>query len=96
MSKLLNLGMPLIDVIAAVTSRAAQAIHRPELVGSLELDRWPTSLFWISSKSRWSWRTAEVRFAPWNITSWLGTPYALVPWWGAPAHPGVGTSLLFP
>ena len=39
MSKLLNLGMPLADVLAAVTSRPAAVLGRAEVIGSLALGR---------------------------------------------------------
>jgi dihydroorotase len=38
MSKFLDLGMPLSDVVAAVTSRAAQAIRRTSTIGAIRLD----------------------------------------------------------
>jgi len=94
MSKMLAVGMPFEEVIAAVTARAAAAIGRGGQLGSLkvgavadiavlELKDSPVE-FTDTFGHR---RTADRQFAV-RHTIRAGAV------WGAPAHPGVGTSVL--
>lgn len=96
MSKLLSLGMPLIDVIAAVTSRAAHAIHRSDLVGSLRVGQVAdiAVLDLVEEPLQLEDCAGELRTVERRLVARHTVRAGAV--WGAPAHPGVGTSLLFP
>jgi dihydroorotase len=94
MSKMLALGIPLNEVIAAATSRAAQAIGRDGQLGSLrvgvvadiailDLKESPVEFADTFGHNRAADRQFEVRH-----TIRAGAI------WGAPSHPGLGTSVL--
>jgi dihydroorotase len=94
MSKMLAVGMPLVDVISATTNRAAGAIGRGATLGSLQVGRVAdvaildlhagTQEFLDSSRRS---RTAE---------SWLSARHTIRAGlvWGSPAHPGTGVAVL--
>lgn len=94
MAKMLAVGMPFNDVVAAVTSRAAAAISRGDRLGSLRvgsvadvavLDRHrsPTVMFDTFENER---TAEEALVARHTIRAGLV--------WGAPTHPGTGISVL--
>jgi dihydroorotase len=94
MSKMLAVGMPVEEIIAAVTSRAAQAIGRAGQLGSLKvgavadiaiLDVMDDPVEFTDTFGHR--RSGDRQFAV-RQTIRAG----LV--WGAPSHPGVGTSVL--
>jgi dihydroorotase len=59
MSKLLALGMPLVDVVAAVTSNAAQAMGRAGEVGSVAVGRDADITVFDFEEGRFSWVDAS-------------------------------------
>ena len=94
MSKMLAVGMPVEEIIAAVTSRAANAIGRTGQMGSLAvgavadiavLDIKDDPVEFTDTFGRR--RSADRQFAV-RQTIRAGIV------WGSPSHPGVGTSVL--
>jgi dihydroorotase len=89
MSKFLNLGMPLEDVISATTTRPAEVIGRQDTVGSLQVGRVAdvTVLDLTSGEFEFRDSSGAVRVVPQRLvvsnTVRVGIP------WGAPLpHPG--------
>lgn len=94
MSKMLAIGMPLSEVIAATTSRAARVINRQDSLGSLQpgrvadiavLDRQDTELQYQDT-------FGHVRRSRGRLTCRATVRAGVV--WGAPTHPGVGVAML--
>ena len=89
MSKFLNLGMPLHDVIRATTSRPAEVIGRRETVGSLRIGGVAdiTVLDLVRGSFEFRDSSGAMRTAPQRLTV-SDTIRAGIPW-GAPLpHPG--------
>jgi dihydroorotase len=89
MSKFLNLGMPLHDVIRATTTRPADVIGRRETIGSLRIGSVAdvTVLDLVSGDFEFRDSSGAVRIAPQRLAV-SATIRAGIPW-GAPLpHPG--------
>lgn len=94
MSKMLAIGMPLNDVIASTTNRAAQAIGRDDTIGSLRIGR-VADIAVLDVKPgavEFSDTFGHSRRADRQLTCRATIRAGVV--WGAPTHPGVGVGVL--
>lgn len=93
MSRMLTVGMPLVDVIAATTDRAARAISRSETLGSLQVGRVAdiAILDMNDGPHEYADTTGHTRSA----SVWLSARHTVRAGivWGLPTHPGTGVSV---
>ena len=100
MSKLLDLGMPLADVIRAVTSSAAVAIQRSETLGAIDVGRVADLAIFDLEDGEFTFRDSGAQLSGQGVERIatkrirvLHTIRAGIPW-GAPwPHPGRGAGL---
>ncbi len=94
MSKMLAVGMPVEDVIAATTKTAAHAIGRDDRIGSLAVGGVADiAVLDVSSGDFLLSDTfGHTRNADRQISARATIRAGVV--WGAPAHPGIGTAVL--
>ena len=94
MSKMLAVGMPLKEVISAVTDRAAHAIGRSDTLGALRPGR--VADIAVLDLGRESVQFADTfghtRSATQRLTARHTIRAGVV--WGAPSHPGVGVAVV--
>ena len=94
MSKMLAVGMPLGEVIAATTTRAAKAIARDDSLGSLHVGR-VADIAVLDLKPgpvQFSDTVGHSRKSDRQLVCRATIRAGVV--WGAPAHPGVGVAVL--
>jgi dihydroorotase len=100
MSKFIALGMPLADVVAAVTSRAASAIGREATLGSLAIGRTADLAVFSIEEGQFTFRDSGAQLSGSGIertaTSRIRVHHTIragIPW-GLPwPHPGRGVGL---
>jgi len=94
MSKMLAVGMPLREVISAVTDRAARAIGRSETLGALRPGR--VADIAVLDLGREPVQFADTfghtRSATERLTARHTVRAGIV--WGAPSHPGIGVAVV--
>ena len=94
MSKMLAIGMPLTEVIAATTTRAAQAIHREATLGSLQIGRVADITLLDMQPANVEYRdtSGHVRHSRERLECRASLRAGVA--WGAPTHPGIGVAVL--
>ncbi len=94
MSKMLAVGMPLVDVISATTNRAAGAIGRGATLGTLQVGRVADVAILDLHRGDQEFLDSSGRAR--IAESWLSARHTvragLV--WGSPGHPGTGVAVL--
>ena len=94
MSKMLAIGMPLTEVIAATTTKAAQSIHREDTLGSLRVGRVADIAVLDIEPDEVEYRdtSGHVRRSRDRVACRASLRAGVA--WGAPTHPGVGVAML--
>ncbi len=94
MSKMLSVGMPLKEVISAVTDRAARAIGRADKLGALRVGSVAdiAVLDLVHEPVQFTDTFGHKRSGSERLTARRTIRAGVV--WGAPSHPGIGTAVL--